>query len=50
MKTYCITQGTLLSTYGKEATAVDKDFPGGPVSKTPLSQCRGPGFLLCSGN
>ena len=21
-----------------------RDFPGGPVGKTPCSQCRGPGF------
>ena len=28
----------------------DKDFPGGPVAKTPCSQCRGPGFEPCSGN
>ena len=21
-----------------------EDFPGGPVAKTPCSQCRGPGF------
>ena len=27
----------------------DKDFPGGPVAKTPCSQCRGPGFEPCSG-
>ena len=27
-----------------------KDFPGGPVAKTPGSQCRGPGFVLWSGN
>ena len=26
------------------------DFPGGPVVKTPRSQCRGPGFNPCSGN
>ena len=25
------------------------DFPGGPVAKTPCSQCRGPGFDLWSG-
>ena len=23
---------------------VKKDFPGGPVAKTPCSQCRGPGI------
>ena len=22
----------------------ERDFPGGPVGKTPPSQCRGPGF------
>ena len=27
-----------------------KDFPGGPVGKTPCSQCRGPGFDPWSGN
>ena len=27
-----------------------RDFPGGPVGKTPLSQCRRPGFYLWSGN
>ena len=27
-----------------------RDFPGGPVGKTPGSQCRGPGFDPWSGN
>ena len=27
-----------------------KDFPGGPVAKTPQSQFRGPGFDPWSGN
>ena len=27
-----------------------RDFPGGPVAKTPCSQCRRPGFNPCSGN
>ena len=27
-----------------------RDFPGGPVAKTPHSQCRGPGFNPWSGN
>ena len=27
-----------------------RDFPGGPVGKTPCSQCRGPGFDPWSGN
>ena len=27
-----------------------QDFPGGPVVKTPRSQCRGPGFNPWSGN
>ena len=27
-----------------------KDFPDGPVAKTPFSQCRGPGFEPQSGN
>ena len=26
------------------------DFPGGPLAKTPYSQCRGPGFNPWSGN
>ena len=29
---------------------MDGDFPGGPVAKTPCSQCRGPGFDPWSGN
>ena len=27
-----------------------RDFPGGPVAKTPRSQCRGPRFNPWSGN
>ena len=27
-----------------------REFPGGPVAKTPHSQCRGPGFAPWSGN
>ena len=27
-----------------------RDFPGGPVAKTPYSQCRGPEFDPWSGN
>ena len=27
-----------------------EDFPGGPVAKTPSSQCRGPRFNPWSGN
>ena len=27
-----------------------RDFPGGPVAKTPCSQCRGPRFDPWSGN
>ena len=27
-----------------------RDFPGGPVAKTPSSQCRGPGFYPSLGN
>ena len=27
-----------------------RDFPGGPVAKTPRSQCRGPAFDPWSGN
>ena len=26
-----------------------RDFPGGPVAKTPVSQCRGPGFSPAEG-
>ena len=28
----------------------ERDFPGGPVAKTPSSQCKGPGFDPWSGN
>ena len=28
----------------------DRDFPGGPMAKTPHSQCRKPGFHHWSGN
>ena len=28
----------------KEVIIELRDFPGGPVAKTPSSQCRGPGF------
>ena len=27
-----------------------RDFPGGPVDKTPGAKCRGPGFNPVSGN
>ena len=27
-----------------------RDYPGGPVAKTPRPQCRGPGFYPCSGD
>ena len=27
-----------------------RDFPAGPVAKTPCSQCRGPGFNPYPGN
>ena len=37
MRTYCITQETLLNTYGEKEKMVDKEFPGGPVSETPHS-------------
>ena len=30
--------------------AYARDFPDGPVAKTPCSQCRGPGFNPWSGN
>ena len=29
---------------------IARDFPGGPVAKTPHSQCRGRGFDPWSGN
>ena len=28
---------------------LNRDFPGGPVAKTPCSQCRGPGLDPWSG-
>ena len=31
-------------------SAIIRDFPGGPVTKTPSSQCRGPRFAPWSGN
>ena len=31
-------------------TMVSKDFPGGPVAKTPHSQCRGSRFHPWAGN
>ena len=31
------------------SVSCDGDFPGGPVAKTPHSQCRGPGFDPWSG-
>ena len=34
---------------GEEGTE-KRDFPGGPVAKTPLSQCRGLGFNPSSEN
>ena len=37
MRTYCITQETLLNTYREKEKMVDKEFPGGPVSETPHS-------------
>ena len=27
----------------------DKEFPGGPVARTPCSQCRGPGLIPSQG-
>ena len=35
---------------GKSKGRKKTDFPGGPVAKTPYSQCRGPGFNPWSGN
>ena len=32
------------------AASEEKDFPGGPVAKTPHFQCRRPGFTPWSGN
>ena len=37
------------SVYGVLASSL-RDFPGGPVAKTPCSQCRGPEFNPWSGN
>ena len=34
----------------KCTSELSRDFPGGPVVKTPHSQCRGPGFDPWSGN
>ena len=34
----------------KYLVIINRDFPGGPVVKTPNSQCRGPGFDPRSGN
>ena len=36
---------TILDTEGRSW-----DFPGGPVARTPCSQCRGPGLDPWSGN
>ena len=33
--------------YWTATTKNSKDFSGGPVAKTPPSQCRGPGFIPC---
>ena len=38
-----VTAGTMLK------MQIFRDFPGGPVAKTPCSQCRGPGFNPRSG-
>ena len=35
---------------GKDSRSVYQDFSGGPVGKTPHSQCRGPRFDPWSGN
>ena len=36
--------------YSKELKRALQDFPGGPVAKTPFSQCSEPGFHPQSGN
>ena len=33
----------------KKKSTNNRDFPGGPVVKTPCSQCKGPGFDSWSG-
>ena len=46
-RSLCFIDGYLLavSSHDRERKKGEKgDFPGGPVSKTPHSQCRGPGF------
>ena len=37
-------------TQGSEKYSKNRDFPGGPVAKTPHSQCRGPRFKPWSGS
>ena len=37
-------------TWKKVSSSTSWDFPGGPVAKTPSSQCGGPGFNPWSGN
>ena len=40
-----------LTLFPQQASKVGcQDFPGGPVAKTPCSQCRGDGFDPWSGN
>ena len=34
----------------KDTLKISRDFPGGPVAKTPYSQCRGPMYHCWSGN
>ena len=45
---FCLTGNPAWNTFLK--TLNYRDFPGGPMAKTPCSQCRGPGLNLWSGN
>ena len=44
------TPGKLEMTTSVSQKGNSRDFPGGPVAKTPHSQCSGPGFNPWSGN
>ena len=48
-----MSQQFIVSSYNGYKSALkrmNRDFPGGPVVKTPLFQCRGRGFNPWSGN
>ena len=40
----------ILGSLGEMENRKNRDFPGGPVAKTPCSQCKGPGFDSWSRN